>query len=136
MAPDVSSGDRVILGGSLGSPVLGVNNGVRDRYQVTTARLLAVWPVGGVLRIDLAAPDISGSGPVEPGESIACGYVAASTCAIKHVVTGAAGAPPAGGPASGATSMVHAIARVGRQAWVGQASWLLIQRPGASRCTP
>ena len=130
MAPDVSSGDRVILGGSLGSPVLGVNNGARDRHQVTTARLLAVCPVGGVLRLDLAAPDIPGSGPVKPGESIACGYFAASTCALKHAVTGAAGAPPAGAPARGAASMVHANTRVGRQA-----CWLLIRRPGASRCT-
>ena len=83
-------------------------------------------PVGGLLRHDLAARDISGTGPVKPGQSVAC--------AIKPAVTGAVGAPPAGAPASGAVKgMVHAITRAGLPAPpVGQAGWLLIQRPGAS----
>jgi hypothetical protein len=48
------------------------SNEARDSHQDTPG-LLAVCPVAGELRQDLAAPDISGSGPVKPGESVARG---------------------------------------------------------------
>jgi hypothetical protein len=80
----------------------------------TGLRLLRFVRVAGGPRRDLADPGISGSGQTKPEGPFACGYFAASACAIWNTAAGAddtARRPPAVTPVGGATSTVRAVAR-------------------------
>jgi hypothetical protein len=87
---------------------------------------------------ELVARGLFDSGPIGPGGSFPYTFFAAATYAVKDTRTGAAETvqvPPAVSPASGTPSTVYAITCATRQAPVGYAYRLLIERPGSGRYT-
>ena len=155
--PKVPGGFNGFLGGvSLGSAVLAYAYGNPELFavcpvQVTRNAIVPAevrtsigsqmfWsvPATAASRHELVAPDLFDSGPIGPGGSFTYTFFAAATYAVKDTRTGAAETvrvPPAVSPASGVTSTDYTITCASRQAPVGYAYRLLIERPGSARYT-
>jgi len=150
-APNAPGEFSAFVGGvSLGSAVLAYARAHPDLFAVCPAQVTrnaivpaevrtsigeqTFWsvPATAASRHELVAPGLFDSGPIGPGGSFPYTFFAAATYAVKDTRTGAAETvrvPPAVTPADGVTSTVYTIACASRQAPVGYAYRLLIERP-------